>query len=131
MYVFLLLSVLSVIVMRVARVFVRCNVCIGNLVVYSSFKLFTGTDTEMLILYVSTRAQCDQPVIYTRCNVGAVSAMGYLYYRCGHCCRLGGNGRAQPRARERARQGAALAADRIEWHALPWLKPAEPRACNA
>jgi hypothetical protein len=50
MYVFVLLYVLFVFVVRVARVFAGCNVCLDNLVVYSGFRLFTGTDTEMLIV---------------------------------------------------------------------------------
>jgi hypothetical protein len=37
-------------VARVARSLAACNVCLVILVAYSGFKLFTGTDTEMLIL---------------------------------------------------------------------------------
>ena len=105
MYVFVLLYVLFVFVMRVARVFAGCNVCLVILVVYSGFRLFTDTDTEMLILYVSTRAQCLHLLIYTRCNVGAVWAMGMLPFMCGHFGYVAGNERAQPRARERASAG--------------------------
>jgi hypothetical protein len=36
-------------VARVARYLAACNVCLVILVAYSGFKLFTGTDTEMLI----------------------------------------------------------------------------------
>ena len=50
MYVFVLLYVLFVFVVRVARSLADCNVCLVILVVYSGFRLFTGTDTEMLIV---------------------------------------------------------------------------------
>lgn len=50
MYVFVLLYVLFVFVVRVARSLAGCNVCLVILVVYSGFRLFTDTDTEMLIV---------------------------------------------------------------------------------
>jgi hypothetical protein len=56
MNIYMYMYVVSVLVLfvsgtvaRVARYLAACNVCLVILVAYSGFKLFTGTDTEMLI----------------------------------------------------------------------------------
>ena len=68
-------------------------------------------------------------MIYTRCNVGAVWAVCYLYYRCGHCWIVAGKKRAQPRARERARQGTRVLS--IASGACPALGSSQPRRAPA